>query len=296
MTINKYINDYLSDISNKKIIITGANSGLGFECAKICSSLGARVVLACRSEARANDAIKAILNENSNAKLEYVHFDQSTFESCEKSINSILEKHSDFYALFFNAGIFHPSDNELNPNGFPKTISTNAINIDFMISKLDRYLAGANDERRIIFQGSLAGRMAPKNKNILDNNLSYFKQYCLSKFALASLFNNYVKNNTNHNVKYMMCEPGITNSNIIRNFPKFIRTIGSGFLKLFMMKTKKACLSGMKCIAGDNVKSGDVYAPRGLFRISGYPKLYKLKAKHASDKIVEEIRKLNYAK
>ena len=62
-----------------------------------------------------------------------------------------------------------------------------------------------------------------------------------------------------------------------------------------MMKTKKACLSGMKCIAGDDTKSGDVYAPRGLFRISGYPKLYKLKAKHPSDKIVEEIRKLNYA-
>lgn len=294
MTIKKYINKYLKDISNKKVIITGANSGIGFECAKLCASLGATVVLACRNKERATKAMDLIIKQYENAKLEYLYFDQSTYKTCKQFIDSLTAEHLDFDVLFFNAGIFHPNNNELNEDGYPQTISTNAINIDYIVKSLYPYLENIDKEKRIIFQGSLASRLSKGKYEICNNKISYFKQYCFSKFALASLFNDYVKYNTNNNIKFMMCEPGITNSNIIRNFPKFIRVLGNGFLKIFMMKTTKAALTGMRCIASDSVKNGDVYAPRGLFRIWGYPKLFKLKRKQTSEEVVKEIRKLNY--
>jgi NAD(P)-dependent dehydrogenase (short-subunit alcohol dehydrogenase family) len=50
------------DLHGKQAIVTGANSGIGFEAAKSLVAMGARVVLACRNQERAEQARRSILN------------------------------------------------------------------------------------------------------------------------------------------------------------------------------------------------------------------------------------------
>ena len=65
MKIKEWINKNLNeDLSSKIILITGANSGIGFEASKILASKGATIILACRNEQRAIKAKELILKEN----------------------------------------------------------------------------------------------------------------------------------------------------------------------------------------------------------------------------------------
>ena len=59
----KWAIDQIENLKNKVIIVTGGNSGLGYEAAKVFAKNNATVILACRSINRAEDAKKKILNE-----------------------------------------------------------------------------------------------------------------------------------------------------------------------------------------------------------------------------------------
>ncbi|XP_078236609.1 WW domain-containing oxidoreductase isoform X3 [Pogona vitticeps] len=57
------------DMSGKTVIVTGANSGIGFETAKSLALHGAHIILACRNMVRANEAVQRILEEWHKAKV-----------------------------------------------------------------------------------------------------------------------------------------------------------------------------------------------------------------------------------
>ena len=81
ITIGKF-NIYKPCIKDSIVIITGANTGLGFECAQEYAKLGAlKVILACRDSNLGNEAVKKILLQNKNANVEFMHLDLSDFNS-----------------------------------------------------------------------------------------------------------------------------------------------------------------------------------------------------------------------
>jgi hypothetical protein len=86
-------------------------------------------------------------------------------------------------------------------------------------------------------------------------------------------------------------EPGITSTNIINGFPKIFQKVGRAFLKTFMMSPMKASLCSFVAISGD-VKSGDTYLPSGLFRISGFPKKFKMKRRFISNRYNIEAKEI----
>ncbi len=62
----------IADQSEKTILITGANAGLGFEDAKFLAGKGAHIIMACRDLDKANSAKNAILMEYPNAILDVI--------------------------------------------------------------------------------------------------------------------------------------------------------------------------------------------------------------------------------
>ena len=131
----------LKDLTNKKVIVTGANSGIGFSLAKLLISLSNEVVFACRNKDRAIKAMEEILKEYPSAKMSYVYFDQSNYETCLKSIKELESTNNlDFDIVIFNAGILSPSDNNLNADGLPITIAVNYINVVFIVERLSKLI------------------------------------------------------------------------------------------------------------------------------------------------------------
>jgi short-subunit dehydrogenase len=98
--------EYLEkDLSNKVVVITGGNTGIGFETAKQLGLQGAHIIIGCRSEEKANEAIKKIKNVDKNIKIEYLNLDLADLKSIEKFVKEFKAKDLPIHMLINNAGI-----------------------------------------------------------------------------------------------------------------------------------------------------------------------------------------------
>src|SRR5256885_15620606 len=92
----------------KSFIVTGANTGVGFEIARVLAARGARVLLGCREQARARDGVARIKRMTPNADLVWVPPDLGDLDSV-RTAAEIAAKEPRIDALIDNAGINHTS-------------------------------------------------------------------------------------------------------------------------------------------------------------------------------------------
>lgn len=93
------------DMSNKVVICTGGNVGIGFETVRVLANAGARVIMACRDEKKMSDAIEKLKKMNPKANVEGLVMDLAD----SRSIDAFLEKFKSFkcdlHILINNAGV-----------------------------------------------------------------------------------------------------------------------------------------------------------------------------------------------
>lgn len=95
------------DQSGKTIIVTGANTGIGFEAAKVLAARGARVLLACRSRTKAEAAIAQIRQATPNADLAFLPLDQADLASV-RAAAELAAREPRVDVLLNNAGVMFP--------------------------------------------------------------------------------------------------------------------------------------------------------------------------------------------
>ena len=289
MKLSKYLNKFPS-LEGKLYIVTGANSGLGFDVSLHLAHLGASVILACRNFNRALNAKEKILNEVPNAELFIEEYDQADFSSIVSFSQRIKDKYNHIDGLVCNAGVYFPKHDYKTKDGYELTFGTNYLGTYKLINSLKDKL---NDNcSRVCIVTSLTATLANKRKDIneinkLDRNQIYgYSKYCLSRLCKElSLENN--------NITYNLVHPGIASTNIISSqqtgLPHWFQILGHRFLTLFTHSSKKASLI---LLEGLLTEKKDVYiVPRGLFAISGYPKLKKI-PKYTNKLIIEKTKEL----
>lgn len=97
--------DPLPSQRGRVALVTGANRGLGAALTRLLAVTGARVVMACRSEARAEEARRAILDDVPDAELEVVPFDGASLASVRACAETMARRPDPPELLFLNAGI-----------------------------------------------------------------------------------------------------------------------------------------------------------------------------------------------
>ena len=120
----KYL-DKLESLEDKVAIVTGANSGLGFQTALALAYKGARVIMACRNLEKAEIAKDKILKEVENAKIDICKYDQGSFDSIEKFSIYIEENYQHIDYLVCNAGVYFPKVNYRTKDNLELTMGTN---------------------------------------------------------------------------------------------------------------------------------------------------------------------------
>ena len=287
MSVKKYLAS-LEDLSNKEIIVTGGTSGIGLSLVKELLDKNASVIVMARNINKANEVKNNLLNIHPDNPIRIIKYDQSDDQSVVASCDEIITKYPHFYAIVLNAGVFQTKKSMTYVDDIPTTIKTNFVGLALFMKTL---LAKVEGEHRYIFQGSLIAKLHDKRINSLKvNGLSSLQQYAISKSGVEALFYHYSQIGNKYQSFYLV-EPGVTSTDIIRDFPAAIRVLGRGFLKVFSHSNNRAALTAMKALQTSTEKNSFI-VPRGLLTCAGLPTIKKFPKRRQRAYLVDLVSQI----
>ncbi|MBI5962562.1 MAG: SDR family NAD(P)-dependent oxidoreductase, partial [Chloroflexi bacterium] len=126
------------NMSNKTVIVTGANSGIGKAASIQLAQIGARVVMMCRSKERGEQALQDVRAAAKSENVELILVDMSSQESVRKAVGEFLSRHKKLDAIINNAANFDHRQTKpiMTVDGLENVFATNHVNIFLMIQLL----------------------------------------------------------------------------------------------------------------------------------------------------------------
>ncbi|MFI3284753.1 MAG: SDR family NAD(P)-dependent oxidoreductase [Erysipelotrichaceae bacterium] len=164
----------------KTIVITGGNSGIGYEACLQLASLNHRIIMICRNEMTATKACKNIKEKTSNQEIYCYIADLSNFDILKETIATIIDKHKRIDVLINNAADFDLSKKipEYNHKNIEKQFATNVI-APFILSEL--FMPILQETKGKIINISSLGLVLYPDMRLDFENLNAEKRYSPSK-------------------------------------------------------------------------------------------------------------------
>jgi len=266
-------------MAGRTVVITGANSGIGFEAALHFARCGARVVMACRNQDKAGDAQQRIRREVPDARTLIIQLDVSELDSVGEFVRQFSDRAGELDLLINNAGIVAIPLSR-NAAGHELQLATNYLG-PFALTGLLLPLFDKHRGGRIVNVGSLAHRFGKLNVDDLNweqSDYDQWKAYANSKLAMLShtLELNRRLQKRGGNVIALAAHPGFANTNIHQNSPALTRTnpVSKWIHKRLEAVTPSAANAARAVILaadGAGVSGGDYYGPGGFLEIGGRP-------------------------
>jgi NAD(P)-dependent dehydrogenase (short-subunit alcohol dehydrogenase family) len=285
MKYTAWLNQHIADLKGKTVLVTGANSGLGFYAAKQLAYRGAHIMMACRNLVTAEEAKKLILLDVPNANLTIIPFDQSSFESIRSFVTHMKVAHPRIDILLLNAGIIMPLKGAKTKDGLPLTTGVNFFNVYYLLREWLGFLDQRNQDIRLVFVGSYSAYKARMTsmQSLLNHQLPRMKQYRLSKLAMAMLHHVFQMNlnlfdfPVIDHVSAILVHPGLASTNIVRDLPRWLQTLIKGLLSLITHSAESGALSLTYACGHPYITNGQYIGPNGPGESFGYPTKLKLK-------------------
>ena len=175
----------LPGLGGRTAVVTGANTGLGFQTARVLAARGATVVLACRNLARADAAAGRIADDVPGAQLRTVELDLAALESVRAAAAWLRAEYPQLDLLINNAGGVNPRPGR-TADGFERTLGVNHLG-PFALTGLvlDRLLAAP--AARIVTVSSVGHRRGAIHLDDLNFDQGYRWQHAYFQSKLANL-------------------------------------------------------------------------------------------------------------
>lgn len=253
------------DQSGRTFLVTGANSGIGFEAAKVLAGKGARVLLGCRDESRAQAAMQTIRQYHAGAQLEFLPLDLGDLASVREAAKQVDRVD----VLVNNAGVMRPPLRHTR-NGFELQFGINHLGhfalTNLLLEKLSREAAP-----RVVTVASIAHKRGDIDFANLDGSQSYSKGAFYSQSKLANmLFMAELDRRlraTGSPIQSVACHPGVSGTELGRQ--SWIGNIAMKTANILFHTPDKAALPTLKAATGEEVDGGDYFGPQGFMEASG---------------------------
>ncbi len=281
-------------LAGKTVLVTGANSGVGFKTSEVAVYLGARVILACRNTVKAAAARDSLLKDYPDADIRIMRLDMASLKSVAAFVKELKETGTDIHAFVNNAGTFAPPGGK-TADGFDPVMGTNYIGVYYLTELALPYLAGLSHKVVYINTVSVAV-MAAKPIDYSDfyclKKPGHFTVYARSKLCLAKYTFALAKRMNGSGVQVFMSHPGITITPLTLNAcGKWGKRLSAVAGKLFN-STEKSSLA-LAYILARHPLEGSQVGPHLLFNCYGYPRINRLpkKAQTGAEELIDFTEK-----
>jgi NAD(P)-dependent dehydrogenase (short-subunit alcohol dehydrogenase family) len=266
-------------VSKAVVVITGANAGLGFETALELARGGASVVLACRSQERAEQARTELLARVPAAAATILPLDVSELESIRAFVRAFAERFDGLDVLINNAGIVAVPLSRTSA-GHEMQLATNYLGA-FALTGLLLPHFRAEGRARVVNVGSHANRLGKLPLDDPNWERTPYREmaaYARSKVALLCFTMELERRlrASGGNVIALGAHPGFAATDIRRHSPKLTtRSVFGRWLEKagarFTPTAAEACASIVHAARGEDVRGGDYWGPKGFLEIRGAP-------------------------
>lgn len=255
---------------NRKVaIVTGANSGIGFETSKVLAEKDFHVILACRDINAAERARNEIVGAVPAANLSVMRLDLSDLD-CVKQFAAYVTAHfTGLHLLINNAGIMM-SPYKVTPDGFENQFATNFLG-HFALTGLLLPMLASTMHARVVSLSSLSYKWAPINFDDLQLERGYDKRKAYGQSKRACLVFAYELQRrlaaSGLTTLSVAAHPGLSKTNLDRYFPALIRPLGA----LFLQSPKMGALPVLYAALNEGLRGGEYIGPDGFQEMRGQP-------------------------
>ncbi|MHA3023834.1 SDR family NAD(P)-dependent oxidoreductase [Mycobacterium sp. BMJ-28] len=267
------------DQSGRIAIVTGANTGLGFETARVLAARGARVVIAARDTAKGEAAAARITTASRDAEVSVQPLDLGSLDSVRTAAEQLRSQFDKIDLLINNAGVMYPPK-QTTADGFELQFGTNHLGAFALTGLLlDRLLPVANS--RVVAVASIAHRIqAGIHFDDLQWERSYNRVAAYGQSKLSNLLFTYElqrRLTSHHNPTIAVAaHPGISNTELMRHTPGNGLPGFSTLSGLVTNSPEIGALGTLRAATDPAVRGGQYYGPAlpvPSFGLVGYPQL-----------------------
>ncbi|MCE7743687.1 MAG: SDR family NAD(P)-dependent oxidoreductase [Candidatus Heimdallarchaeota archaeon] len=285
----------IPDLSGKVIIVTGANSGLGFEDAKAFARKGAKTILACRNMEKAHKALVKIKSKFPEAQAEIMQIDLGSLNSIKKFIAEFNERFDLLDVLVNNAGIMRVPYQK-TVDGFESQVGINHLG-HFALTGLLFDILAKTKNSRVVNVSSFGHKYGDMDfdKFLYEEGKVYSRSKAYGRSKLANLLFTYELDRrlkkANLDVLAVASHPGFSNTamadHMYGGIVKFLRT-PFGFL---LQSAAKGALPTIRAAVDPKAKGGEYFGIKGLFgsELRGRPVIVKSSRKSHNIEVAKKL-------
>jgi NAD(P)-dependent dehydrogenase (short-subunit alcohol dehydrogenase family) len=272
--MSKWTTADIPDQTGRVAVITGANTGLGYETALALATHGAHVVLAVRDLDKGKDAISRIVSQSPQADLALQELDLTSLESVRAASRQLRADHDRIDLLINNAGVMYPPKSTTK-DGFELQFGTNHLgHFAFTGLLLDRLLPVAGS--RVVTISSIGHRIrADIHFDDLQWEHGYNRVSAYGQAKLANLLFTYElqRRLAAHGTTIAVAaHPGGSNTELMRHLPGWAASLYPVLEPIFQDAAMGA-LPQLRAATDPAVQGGQYYGPDGFGQTRGYPKI-----------------------
>jgi NAD(P)-dependent dehydrogenase (short-subunit alcohol dehydrogenase family) len=284
----------MPDLSGKIIVVTGGNSGLGFEAVKAFASKNALVIMACRSVEKGEKAKDHILAQNPNGSITVMPLDLTDLSSIQNFVVQFKKQFKQLNILLNNAGIMMVPYG-LTKDGFELQMGTNHLG-HFALTALLLDVLKSTPKSRVVNVSSMAHKSGIMDfENLLyENGKDYSPMKAYGRSKLSNLLFTYELQRFFEKNKIdcmaIAAHPGVSDTNLfVHAAPKWAMNLLRPLFLLMIQPASMGVLPEIRAAVDPKAKGGEYYGPNGRREVKGYPVIVQSNAA-SHDK--ESARKL----
>ena len=262
------------NLSGKTAIVTGSNTGIGYETALDLYKKGAKVYVACRNQEKALKAIQRMEADGGTGELIYSHLDLANLSSVKAFADNVIQAESSLDLLINNAGIMIQKKTKTE-DGFEIQFGVNFVGHFALTGHLFKLLESTKGSR-VITLSSIAHRGATIDFDNfrLEKEYNNWREYGQSKLAdiiFAIEFDKRLKQSGSQ-IKSLAAHPGFSKTDLQVHMDKDM------LASLELMTAKEGAQPTLAACLRADAKGGQYWGPDGENEQKGKPDLAKIDA------------------